>query len=120
MKKGFTVIELLVVIAIVALLLMIAIPSFLQAKKQARMNEIGIKQSGDFYYNPDTKEVVELNDDQTQVIRVIGKISVNLIKFEATDSYSKHKLISYCDSPAKTETIKEEIIVNGVTYKRTQ
>lgn len=120
MKKGFTILEVIVVVAIVGLLASIAVPSFIEANRANKLAEIGIKKAHPFFYNPETKEVVEINDDYTSITRVIGVLSVSIIQFEKTSPENRHKLISYRDSKAWAEVTKEEIVINGVTYKKVQ
>jgi len=119
---GFSLIEMVITIGIIGLLVSIILPLCIELRKQDKLAKIGIKKDGNFFYDPETKEIVEVNDNYTQITRVIGKLAVSIIQFQDTNDFDKHKLISYCNSPALIEYTNkneiDEIVVNGFKYRK--
>jgi len=146
-RTGFTLVEVMIVVSIFGLLMAIAIPSFLCARDTARLQKLGLermKQSR-VVIDPITKEVVEVNEDATAIIKRVGKIKCQISIFKTLDASASLEQIERYDSyivdnlePTKkirtldellnrkpetttpiTITIsEEEIIFNGKRYKR--
>ena len=124
-KTGFWLIEFMIILGIVAVLTSIILPIYIQGKKTGDLAKLGLRwdKGSDIIYNPDTKEVVEVNEDCTKIQRTIGKISVSQIVFDSLWGREKKNMtIQFYDTKPVIDVwntnTPSEIVVNGTKYIR--
>ena len=85
-RSAFTLVETMIVVAIIGLVAAIVIPAVAKVRDKNLLNKLGLKRMGNPYdgliYNAQTKEVVKLNDERTEIIEVIGKINMPIDDFK--------------------------------------